>query len=87
MAAHTPPRLTRTPSTLWLATRAVTDLPLAPDPGAAREWRALLPDGSAVHHLHASHYDIVTGPHIERIARTINDEDVTLPASTTPSSA
>ena len=38
MAAHTPHRLTRTPSTLWLATRAVTELPLAPDPGTLAFW-------------------------------------------------
>lgn len=75
MAAHTPPRLTRTPSTLWLATRAVTDLPQEPDArSAAGEWRGLLPDGSAVHDLDASHYEIVTGPHIGPVARTINDE-------------
>nr|UYZ50074.1 polyketide synthase [Streptomyces mirabilis] len=75
MTAHTPPRLTRTPSTLWLATRAVTDLPSAPDArSAAGEWRALLPGGSSVHQLHATHYEIVTGPHIESVARTINDE-------------
>ncbi|MER7679605.1 amino acid adenylation domain-containing protein [Streptomyces sp. NPDC096934] len=74
MSTHTPPRLTRTPSTLWLATHAVADLPPAPDTrSTAGEWRTLLPDGSAVHRLPASHYEIVTGPHIERVARAIND--------------
>ncbi|MET7454363.1 amino acid adenylation domain-containing protein [Streptomyces sp. NPDC005574] len=74
MAAHTPPRLLRTPTTVWLADRPVTDLPApAPRQHAAGEWRALLPDGSPVHHVDATHYEIVTGRHAEHIAELINE--------------
>ncbi|MFI1412212.1 amino acid adenylation domain-containing protein [Streptomyces sp. NPDC020707] len=73
MAAHTAPRLTRTPSALWLATEATPDLPLAPPaPTAAEEWTTLLPPPAQVQHVHATHYEIVTGRHVQDIARAID---------------
>ncbi|MFE1794792.1 amino acid adenylation domain-containing protein [Streptomyces sp. NPDC059517] len=73
MTAHTAPRLTRTPSALWLATEITPDLPLAPPaPTAAEEWTALLAHPAQVHHVHATHYEIVTGRHVQDIARAID---------------
>ncbi|MFE7076775.1 amino acid adenylation domain-containing protein [Streptomyces sp. NPDC057620] len=73
MTAHTAPRLTRTPSALWLATEIMPDLLLAPPaPTAAEEWTALLPHPAQVHHVQATHYEIVTGRHVQDIARVID---------------
>ncbi|BCL25367.1 non-ribosomal peptide synthetase [Streptomyces aurantiacus] len=92
MTGHTAPRVTRTPSTLWLATEATeatTGLTLAapapstttaaaaapaPAAAAAAEWTALLPHPARVHHVHATHYGIVTGRHAQDIARAIDAE-------------
>ncbi|MEV7143036.1 amino acid adenylation domain-containing protein [Streptomyces tauricus] len=72
MTTHTAPRLTRTPSILWLATEVTADLPLAPPvPTDAEEWAALLPAPAQVHHVQATHYDIVAGRHVQEIARAI----------------
>ncbi|PSM44847.1 non-ribosomal peptide synthetase [Streptomyces dioscori] len=73
MTAHTAPRLTRTPSALWVATEITPDLPLAPpEPTAAEEWTALLAHPAQVHHVQATHYEIVTGRHVQDIARAID---------------
>ncbi|MFD6285625.1 amino acid adenylation domain-containing protein [Streptomyces sp. NPDC060205] len=73
MTGHTAPRLTRTPSALWLATEITPDLPLAPPaPTAAEEWTALLARPVQVHHVRATHYEIVAGRHVQDIARAID---------------
>ncbi|MFH8462640.1 amino acid adenylation domain-containing protein [Streptomyces sp. NPDC017991] len=73
MSAHIAPRLTRTPSALWLATEITPDLPLAPPARtAAEEWTALLPHPTQVRHVRATHYEIVTGRHVQDIARVID---------------
>ncbi|NGO69554.1 hypothetical protein G5C65_14560 [Streptomyces sp. SB3404] len=65
MAAHRPPRLSHTPSTLWLATSALAD------PPDAHAWDALLPHPSSVHRVDATHYGLVAAPHAESVARAM----------------
>ncbi|WP_413755438.1 amino acid adenylation domain-containing protein [Streptomyces sp. MMBL 11-3] len=86
MTGHTAPRVTRTPSALWLATEATADLPLAPPiPSAAGEWTAVLPEPARVHHVQATHYEIVTGRHVERIAHVIDADRPGGPSDSDPS--
>ncbi|WP_143675792.1 SDR family NAD(P)-dependent oxidoreductase, partial [Streptomyces milbemycinicus] len=75
LAAHRPPRLTRTPSTLWLATRTVTDLPSLPvRQSGADDWARILPGSPYVHEVDATHYELVAGPHADHVARSINKD-------------
>ncbi|WP_432841801.1 SDR family NAD(P)-dependent oxidoreductase [Dactylosporangium sp. CA-092794] len=60
MASYQPPRLTATPSRLWLAEHG--------DPAA---WREHLPSPSAVVVLGTDHYGIVRPPWAEQIGRSI----------------
>lgn len=60
MASYEPPRLTATPSRLWLA-----------GPGAAAAWREHLPQPSTVEVLATDHYGIVRPPWAEHIGRSL----------------
>ncbi|MEU4249062.1 amino acid adenylation domain-containing protein [Amycolatopsis sp. NPDC026612] len=67
MAGHELPRLTTTPSHVWLAGEPEPGLPVAD----RRGWRALLPEPSHWHALPATHYGIVRAPHVTAVAAAI----------------
>ncbi|MEA5362521.1 amino acid adenylation domain-containing protein [Amycolatopsis sp., V23-08] len=67
MTGHRLPRLTTTPSHVWLAAEPEPGLPVADRAG----WRALLPEPSRWHELPATHYGIVRAPHVTAIAAAI----------------
>jgi thioesterase domain-containing protein/acyl carrier protein len=67
MTGHDLPRLTATPSHVWLAAEPEPGLP-APDRGG---WRALLPEPSRWRALPATHYGIVRAPHVTDVAAAI----------------
>ncbi|MFD9002985.1 amino acid adenylation domain-containing protein [Streptomyces sp. NPDC059582] len=71
MAEHRLPRLDRTPTTVWLAERPVEEGILAPEPTAPDAWEAHLPRPSRVHHVDATHYELVAEPHVRPIAATL----------------
>ncbi|MDR6978337.1 amino acid adenylation domain-containing protein [Streptomyces sp. 3330] len=79
MAGHRLPRLHRTPTTVWLAERPVDDGVLAPEPTAPGAWDAHLPRASRLHHVDATHYELVTAPHVQAIA-----DALAAPPSDTP---
>ncbi|MFE6741684.1 amino acid adenylation domain-containing protein [Streptomyces tubercidicus] len=87
MAEHRLPRLTRTPTTLWLAERVVQDVPsLAPEPAAAERWHAHVPVPVRTHRVDADHYALVAPPHIGSVAETI-EADLADPAPPARSTA
>ncbi|MFD5827696.1 hypothetical protein, partial [Lentzea sp. NPDC060358] len=67
MNGHRLPRLTATPSHVWLATEPEPGLPVADRGG----WRALLPEPSDWHELPATHYGVVRAPHVTAVAAAI----------------
>ncbi|MGW5714910.1 AMP-binding protein [Amycolatopsis sp. NPDC003865] len=67
MAGHRLPRLTSTPSHVWLAAEPEPGLPVADRGG----WRPLLPEPSHWHELPATHYGIVRAPHVTAVAAAI----------------
>ncbi|MEV4051986.1 AMP-binding protein [Amycolatopsis sp. NPDC049688] len=67
MAGHDLPRLSATPSHVWLATEPEPGLPVAGRDG----WRALLPEPAQWHELPATHYGIVRAPHVTAVAAAI----------------
>jgi len=72
MIGYRPPRLRATPSWVWLASRAVTDLPyFRPGPDSVATWQRLLPQLEELRTIDATHYEVVRPPHIEQIAGTI----------------
>ncbi|MEU0126655.1 amino acid adenylation domain-containing protein [Streptomyces sp. NPDC006289] len=72
MAGHRLPRLSRTPSSLWIAERTVPDVPsLAPEPVPNEEWDAHLPPPVRAHRIDADHYTLVAPPHVESVAAVI----------------
>ncbi|MFE0379407.1 thioesterase domain-containing protein, partial [Streptomyces inhibens] len=82
MGEHRLPRLTHTPTTLWLAERVVQDAPsLAPEPAAAERWHAHLPVPVRTHRVDADHYALVAPPHIRSVAEVI-EADLADPAPT-----
>ncbi|MET9480179.1 amino acid adenylation domain-containing protein [Streptomyces sp. NPDC006638] len=79
MRDHEPPRLTRTPSALWLASESVPGLPSPESPESqARAWRAYLPDPSRWECVESTHYDLVKPPHVKHVAEAVNS--ASLPA-------
>ncbi|MFD5783981.1 amino acid adenylation domain-containing protein [Streptomyces sp. NPDC126933] len=73
MADHRLPRLSRTPSTLWLAGLPTPGLPVPGSPDAqAAAWEALLPRPSSLRHLETSHYDIVRPPQVKHVTEAVN---------------
>lgn len=71
MVEHRLPRLTRTPSQLWLAESAAMSGPTS----AARQhdWPTHLTAPTHWHRLDTTHYGIVRHPHAETIAAAINE--------------
>ncbi|MGK3208857.1 AMP-binding protein [Amycolatopsis sp. MEPSY49] len=67
MTGHELPRLTATPSHVWLAAEPEPGLPVADRAG----WRPLLPEPSHWHDLPATHYGIVRAPHVTAVAAAI----------------
>ncbi|SEC57206.1 amino acid adenylation domain-containing protein [Amycolatopsis tolypomycina] len=67
MAGHELPRLTATPSHVWLAAEPEAGLPVTARDG----WRALLPAPSHWRELPATHYGIVRAPHVTVVAAAI----------------
>ncbi|MFE2596054.1 amino acid adenylation domain-containing protein [Streptomyces sp. NPDC059396] len=73
MRDHRPPRLTRTPSTLWLAARSVPGLPTPEPPEAQlRAWRTHLPEPVEGHVVDTTHYGLVQPPYVKDVADAIN---------------
>ncbi|WP_217142964.1 non-ribosomal peptide synthetase [Streptomyces sp. AC627_RSS907] len=71
MAGHPLPRLTRTPTTLWLAQRPVPERLLAPAQTAPDAWDAHLAAPYAVHRVNTDHYGLFTRPHVESLAAAL----------------
>jgi len=71
MAEHRLPRLHRTPAEVWLAQRPVEEGVLAPEPTAPDAWDAHLPRPFRLHHVDATHYELVAEPHVQAIAATL----------------
>ncbi|MEU9454343.1 amino acid adenylation domain-containing protein [Streptomyces sp. NPDC048277] len=71
MAGHRLPRLRRTPTAVWLATRPVEEATLAPEPTAPGAWDAHLPSPYRLHHVDADHYEIVAEPQVRKIASAL----------------
>jgi amino acid adenylation domain-containing protein len=67
MTGHELPRLTETPSHVWLAAEPEPGLPVAGRDG----WRALLPEPTRWRELPATHYGIVRAPHVTAVAASI----------------
>ncbi|MFD9635935.1 thioesterase domain-containing protein, partial [Streptomyces violascens] len=73
MAHHQPPRLTRTPSRLWLATRPVDGLPVLGSPEEQRRlWEERLPLLDGFHELDTTHYGVVRTPWVRAVADAVN---------------
>jgi thioesterase domain-containing protein len=71
MAEHRLPRLDRTPAEVWLAERPVEEGMLAPEPTAPDAWDAHLPRPFRLHHVDATHYELVAEPHVQAIAAAL----------------
>ncbi|WP_329264537.1 amino acid adenylation domain-containing protein [Streptomyces sp. NBC_01478] len=71
MAEHRLPRLHRTPAEVWLAQRPVEEGVLAPEPTAPGAWDAHLPHPFRLHHVDATHYELVAEPHVQAIAAVL----------------
>ncbi|GLY37887.1 non-ribosomal peptide synthetase [Amycolatopsis sp. NBRC 101858] len=67
MTGHELPRLSTTPSHVWLAAEPEPGLPVTDRGG----WRALLPEPSHWRELPATHYGIVRAPHVTEVAAAI----------------
>ncbi|MEV0736659.1 amino acid adenylation domain-containing protein [Streptomyces sp. NPDC050549] len=71
MAAHRLPRLHRTPTEVWLAQRPVEEALVTPEPTGPGAWDAHLPSPYRLHHLDATHYELVAEPHVQAIAAAL----------------
>ena len=71
MADHRLPRLDRTPAEVWVAERAVEEGVLVPEPTAPGAWDAHLPRPFRLHHVDATHYELVAEPHVQAIAAVL----------------
>ncbi|MFJ9562331.1 amino acid adenylation domain-containing protein [Streptomyces fuscichromogenes] len=87
MAGHRLPRLRRTPTAVWLATRPVDEATLAPEPTAPGAWDAHLPAPYRLHHVDADHYQIVAEPQVREIATAIAATLAVPPSDTRPQPA
>ncbi|KOT78041.1 peptide synthetase [Streptomyces rimosus subsp. pseudoverticillatus] len=73
MARHDVPRLTGTPTHLWLANRPVEGLPDLGTPEAQqRKWRDRLPDLRGWQSVDTTHYGIVRPPYVQAVADAVN---------------
>ncbi|MFD4558402.1 amino acid adenylation domain-containing protein [Streptomyces sp. NPDC058469] len=71
MAEHRLPRLDRTRAEVWLAQRPVEEGVLGPEPTAPDAWVAHLPLPLRLHHVDATHYELVAEPHVQAIAAVL----------------
>ncbi|MBZ9645045.1 non-ribosomal peptide synthetase [Streptomyces sp. PSKA30] len=71
MAEHRLPRITTTPTTVWLAERPVDTPVLAPRPTPPGAWDAHLPRTSRVRRVDADHYGLVAAPHARDVAAVL----------------
>lgn len=71
MAEHRLPRLHRTPAEVWLAQRPLEEGLLTPEPTEPDAWDAHLPRPYRLHHIDATHYELVAEPHISAIAAAL----------------
>ncbi|WP_405969394.1 amino acid adenylation domain-containing protein [Streptomyces sp. NBC_00988] len=71
MAEHRLPRLHRTPAEVWLAQRPVEEGMLTPEPTESDAWDAHLPRPYRLHHVDATHYELVAEPHVSAIAAAL----------------
>ncbi|WP_019074168.1 non-ribosomal peptide synthetase [Streptomyces hokutonensis] len=71
MAEHRLPRLHMTPTEVWIAQRPVEEGLLTPDPTPPGAWDAHLPATYRLHHLDATHYELVAEPHVQAIAAAL----------------
>ncbi|MFB7776202.1 SDR family NAD(P)-dependent oxidoreductase [Streptomyces bauhiniae] len=71
MAEHRLPRITATPTTVWLADRPVDTPVLAPRPTPPGAWDAHLPADSRVCRVDADHYSLVAAPHAQDMAEVL----------------
>ncbi len=71
MAEHRLPRLDRTPVEVWLAQRPVEERVLAPEPTVLGAWDAHLSRPYRLHHVDATHYELVAEPHVQAIAAVL----------------
>ncbi|AYG78432.1 Surfactin synthase subunit 2 [Streptomyces hundungensis] len=73
MAHHQPPRLTRTPSHLWLASHPVDGLPVLGSPEEQRRlWQERLTLLDGFHELDTTHYGVVRTPWVREVANAVN---------------
>ncbi|MEG8182162.1 amino acid adenylation domain-containing protein [Nocardia terpenica] len=73
MIEHRLPRLTRTPSRVWLAERPLPDLPAHGNLDAQQaDWGPHLPESTVWHRLDTTHYGIVRTPHVSAVAAAVN---------------
>ncbi|QIS20093.1 non-ribosomal peptide synthetase [Nocardia terpenica] len=73
MIDHRLPRLTRTPSRVWLAERPLPDLPGHGNLDAQQaDWVPHLPESTAWHRLDTTHYGIVRPPQVNAVAAAVN---------------
>ncbi|MEU8472747.1 amino acid adenylation domain-containing protein [Streptomyces sp. NPDC029006] len=80
MAEYEPPRLSGTPSRLWLAARPPVDLPALGSPDEQLDlWRAHLPRPAHCRVLDTDHYGIVRPPQVRTIAEDINAAATAVP--------
>ncbi|MFH8346407.1 amino acid adenylation domain-containing protein [Streptomyces sp. NPDC018045] len=73
MARHEVPRLSGTPSRLWLANRPVDGLPNLGSPESQQlRWRERLPDLRNWQSLDTTHYGIVRPPYVQAVADAVD---------------
>ncbi|QEU96595.1 non-ribosomal peptide synthetase [Streptomyces kanamyceticus] len=73
MAEHEPPRLTGTPTWLWLACRPVPELPAHGSPEHQQGlWQERLDDLKDCRKIDVTHYDIVRAPWAGTVADAVN---------------
>ncbi|MFE6400798.1 amino acid adenylation domain-containing protein [Streptomyces alboflavus] len=75
LARHELPRLTTTPTRVWLAGHPVAGLPLMGSPGVQRRaWRAELTRLASCDVLDTTHYGLVRTPQVQAIAAAVNTD-------------
>ncbi|MFJ9896691.1 amino acid adenylation domain-containing protein [Streptomyces sp. NPDC091280] len=81
MADHRLPRLRRTHAEVWLAERPVEESLLVPEATTPGAWNAHLPRSHRLHHIDATHYELVAEPHVQAVAAALATAAHALPRS------
>ncbi len=88
MAHHDVPRLSGTPTRLWLANRPVESLPNLGSPEARqRKWRDHLPDLRGWQSVDTTHYGIVRPPYVQAVADAVHTATDAVDAAHTATNA